>query len=267
MALAADITTTAAAPSFRPEALAAVTVPALSKAGLRPDMLSSVAPWRTNSSVLKATGSPLRCGISTGTISSSNLPAFCAASALFCEPTANSSCASRVMPYSLATFSAVMPMWYWLYTSHRPSTIMVSTSLVSPMRKPSREPGSTCGAALMFSWPPATTISASPAAMALAASITAFRPEPQTLLMVIAGTMAGRPALIDAWRAGFWPEPAASTWPMMTSLTCSGLMPARSSAALMTTAPSSGAGILASDPPNLPTAVRAAETMTTSVMV
>ncbi|MNT78196.1 hypothetical protein D3C72_2174080 [compost metagenome] len=85
--------------------------------------------------------------------------------------------------------------------------------------------------------------------------------------MVMAGTIAGRPALIAAWRAGFWPEPAVSTWPMMTSLTCSGLTPARSSAALMTTAPSSGAGILASEPPNLPTAVRAADTMTTSVIV
>ncbi|MNT05666.1 hypothetical protein D3C72_1402940 [compost metagenome] len=266
MALAADITTTAAAPSLRPEALAAVTVPALSKAGFRPDRLSSVAPWRTNSSVLNATGSPLRCGISTGTISSSKRPAFWAASALFWEPTANSSCASRVMPYSLATFSAVMPMWYWLYTSHRPSTIIESTSLVSPMRKPSREPGSTCGAALMFSMPPATTISASPAMIALAASITAFRPEPHTLLMVMAGTMSGRPALREAWRAGFWPAAAVSTWPMMTSLTWSGFTPARSSAALMTRAPSSGAGILASEPPNLPTAVRAAETMTMSVI-
>ena len=38
----------------------------------------------------------------------------------------------------------------------------VSISLASPMRKPSREPSSTCGAALMFSWPPAMTMSASP---------------------------------------------------------------------------------------------------------
>jgi len=55
----------------------------------------------------------------------------------------------------------------------------------------------------MFSWPPATTISASPAMMALAASITAFRPEPHTLLMVRPGTMFGSPALMTAWRAGF----------------------------------------------------------------
>ncbi len=76
------------------------------------------------------------------------------------------------------------------------------------MRWPSREPGSTCGARLMFSWPPAMTISQSPSRMACAASITAFRPEPQTLLMVMAGTPCGRPALMTAWRAGFWPEPA-----------------------------------------------------------
>ena len=46
-------------------------------------------------------GSPLRCGMGTGTISSLNLPAFCAASALFCEATANLSCSSRVMPIFL----------------------------------------------------------------------------------------------------------------------------------------------------------------------
>ncbi|SAL71506.1 hypothetical protein AWB70_07383 [Caballeronia cordobensis] len=62
-------------------------------------------------------------------------------------------------------------------------------------------------------------MSASPAMIAFAASITAFRPEPHTLLIVMPGTMSGRPALISDWRAGFWPEPAASTWPMMTSLT------------------------------------------------
>ena len=130
----------------------------------------------------------MRCGIITGTISSLNLPAFCAASALFWLATANSSCWPREISYFFATFSAVVPMWYWLYTSHRPSTIIVSMSFASPMRKPSREPSSTCGDALMFSWPPAITMSASPHCTACAASMTAFRPEPQTLLMVIAGT-------------------------------------------------------------------------------
>ncbi|SAK98495.1 hypothetical protein AWB75_07198 [Caballeronia catudaia] len=55
------------------------------------------------------------------------------------------------------------------------------------------------------------TMSASPAMIAFAASITAFRPEPQTLLIVMPGTMSGRPALMSDWRAGFWPEPAVST--------------------------------------------------------
>src|SRR5579862_9160993 len=135
------------------------------------------------------------------------------------------------------------------------------------MRKPSRDPFSTCGAALMFSWPPATTMSESPLAMDCAPSIAAFRPEPQTLLMVIAGTMSGSPAQMDAWRAGFCPTPAASTWPMMTSETWSGATPARSSTLRMMCAPSLAAGTPASEPPNLPIAVRAAPTMTISSMM
>jgi hypothetical protein len=49
----------------------------------------------------------------------------------------------------------------------------------------------------MFSIPPATRRDASPALMAWAASITAFSPEPQTLLTVWAGTDSGRPALTE----------------------------------------------------------------------
>ena len=63
------------------------------------------------------------------------------------------------------------------------------------MRWPSRECGSTCGAMLMLSWPPAMMISESPSRIAWAASITAFRPEPQTLLIVIAGTLLRQPGL------------------------------------------------------------------------
>ena len=75
--------------------------------------------------------------------------------------------------------------------------IIVSTSFQSPMRWPSREPGSTCGARLMLSWPPAMTISLSPSRMACAASITAFRPEPQTALIVSAGTALRQAGLDD----------------------------------------------------------------------
>src|SRR5450432_3267710 len=53
---------------------------------------------------------------------------------------------------------------------------------------------------------------------------------------------------------------------MMTSDTWSGLIPVFASKALMTCAPRSEAGILARVPPNLPTAVRSAATMTTSSM-
>ena len=44
----------------------------------------------------------------------------------------------------------------------------------------------------------------------------AFRPDRQTLLTVSAGTLIGIPAVTAAWRAGIWPAPACSTWPMIT---------------------------------------------------
>ena len=48
------------------------------------------------SSLLTTTGSPLRCGISTGAISASKTPFFCAAAARWWERAANSSCSARV---------------------------------------------------------------------------------------------------------------------------------------------------------------------------
>src|SRR5579859_1993102 len=74
------------------------------------------------------------------------------------------------------------------------------------------------------------------------------------------------PALTDACRAGPWPAPACSTCPITTSSTSLALIPARSMAAMMAILPSSWAGRLASAPLNEPTGVRAAETMTMSVM-
>ena len=43
---------------------------------------------------------------------------------------------------------------------------------------------------------------ASPALIDCAASITALRPDPHTMLIVIALTLDGTPALSMAWRAG-----------------------------------------------------------------
>src|SRR5690554_5694253 len=74
--------------------------------------------------------------------------------------------------------------------------------------------------------------------------------------MVMAGTELGRPALMAAWRAGFWPQPAVSTWPRMTSPTCSPAMPVSSIRALITAVPSWSARRLDKPPPKLPTAVR-----------
>src|SRR4030095_15399588 len=50
--------------------------------------------------------------------------------------------------------------------------------------------------------PPATTTEASPTRISRRANITAWRPEPHTLLSVMAPALTGIPALIRAWRAG-----------------------------------------------------------------
>ena len=84
----------------------------------------------------------------------------------------------------------------------------------------------------MLSMPPETTMSAEPAWMMSCASMVAFMPEPQTLLMVVAPVASGRPAPRAACRAGAWPCPAGSTLPMKTSSIFSGASLARSSAAL-----------------------------------
>jgi hypothetical protein len=108
-ASSAVISTMAAAPSLMPDALPAVTVPSLEKAGLSLAIASMVVPARMYSSWSTVT-SPLRVEIVNGTISSLNRPDFCAASALFWELTANWSCSSRVSCQRWATFSAVLPM-------------------------------------------------------------------------------------------------------------------------------------------------------------
>ena len=92
-----------------PDALPAVTVPSFEKAGLSFATVSSVVPALMYSSASTVT-SPLRVLIVTGAISSLNLPAFWAASALFCEATAKRSWSSRVSCQRWATFSAVVPM-------------------------------------------------------------------------------------------------------------------------------------------------------------
>src|SRR5258706_913229 len=110
--------------------------------------------------------------------------------------------------------------------------------------------------------PPATMTSALPVARMSCASIAAFMPEPHILFTVVQPVPSGSPAPSEAWRAGAWPWPAGSTQPMITSLTSSAPILARSTAARIAAAPSSGAMKLFSSPWNAPIGVRAAETMT-----
>ncbi|MNR27922.1 hypothetical protein D3C85_1452190 [compost metagenome] len=108
--MAALISSTAAAPSLRLEALPAVTLPSFLNAGLSLPSDSALVPARGCSSIAKARGSPLRWGIRIGVISSLKRPASMAAQALRCDSAAKTSCSERVMPYLSTRFSAVMPM-------------------------------------------------------------------------------------------------------------------------------------------------------------
>ena len=139
---------------------------------------------------------------------------------------------------------------------------MPSRRVASPAFCPDRRPGKRWGALLMLSIPPATITSASPSMICCAASATAMRPLPQTLLMVAAGTWSGRPACSIAWRAGAIPSPACRTLPMYTPSTESGSMRARSTAPRMAIPPSCGAVNEERAPRNRPIGVRTALTMT-----
>src|SRR5215207_2222057 len=132
-----------------------------------------------------------------------------------------------------------------------------------PMRRPPRALGRRYGALVIDSMPPATMTSEEPARRRSFANMAAFIPEPHILLMVVHPVPRGSPAPRDAWRAGAWPWPAGSTQPMMTSCTSSGLTFARSTAARIAAAPSSGAEKPLSSPWNAPIGVRARPTMTT----
>src|SRR5579864_8428509 len=119
----------------------------------------------------------------------------------------------------------------------------------------------------MLSMPPATMISADCATSASCARIIASIAEPHILLTVVQPVESGRPALIDACRAGAWPCPAGRTHPKIVLSTSSGLMPARSTAALIAAAPRSLAASGDKSPWKPPIGVRAAPTMTIGSLV
>ena len=96
----------AAAASFCWAELPAVTVPSFM---IGPSLASDagVESARIPSSRSKVSGSPRRCGTSTGTTSSANFPSAQAAAARDWLRAAYASAASRPMPDCLARFSAV----------------------------------------------------------------------------------------------------------------------------------------------------------------
>ena len=87
--------------------------------------------------------------------------------------------------------------------------------------------------------PPVTTTSTSPARIIESAISIARIDDAQTLLIVSAGVSFGSPAAIAACRAGAWPAPPCSTCPMITYCGSLASTPIRSSAAVITIAPSS----------------------------
>jgi len=102
----------------------------------------------------------------------------------------------------------------------------------------------------MFSMPPATMASDCPSWIVCAASDTALRPEAHTLLIVLASTEVDSPANMAACRAGACPAFPCRTWPMYTSDILEAGTVDFSSADLMATAPSWGAGTVVNEPLN-----------------
>ena len=93
------MTTVAAAPSLTPGALPAVTVPPFFlKAGRNRASASAVVSGRTASSYSSRIGSPRRCGISTGRISSLKKHSRIAVAAFRWLPAAKASWSSRLTP-------------------------------------------------------------------------------------------------------------------------------------------------------------------------
>ena len=105
-AAASLASSSAQAPSLTPDALPAVTLPS---GRTTPFSFASASRLvsRGCSSLATTIGSPFFCAIVTGVISASKKPLFCAATAFCCEASAILSCASRPIPNSVATFSAV----------------------------------------------------------------------------------------------------------------------------------------------------------------
>ncbi len=135
LARLASTTSTAAAPSLRPEEFPAVTVPpALNAAGSLASISSVVSGRGCSSSSTRVVG-PLRRGTSTGTTSCANRPARNASPARRWLSSAKRSCSSRVIPWRSATTSAVWPSEMVhrsgkpAFTKRQPSTVSATSGI------------------------------------------------------------------------------------------------------------------------------------------
>ena len=245
--------------------LAAVTVPSALKAGRKVGIFSMLAVFGCSSSVTVM--SPDRVLTTTGTVSAVRLPFSMAVLARLKDWMAKASMSSRLIWYLLAMSWAKEPIRRPVLASSRPSVNMQSWTSPWPIRMPPRALGSRNGALLILSIPPATIISLVPALIRSWASMVAFMPEPQSLLMVVAPVSTGMPAAMAAWRAGPWRNPEASTQPMMTSLISSPLSPARLTAALMAALPRLTAVRLDRLPWKPPMGVRTPAAINTSFII
>ena len=143
-------------------------------------------------------------------------------------------------------------------TSRQPS--VVETAVTLPAGNARLGFGSTHGARVIDSTPPATTTSASPDSTVRDARIAASRDEPHSRLTVVAGTETGSPASSTAIRPTLrLSSPAPLALPQTTSPISAG-----SSAGVLASRPVSAAAARSSGrtsaraPPKRPNGVRAA---------
>mmetsp|Transcript_51653 Transcript_51653/g.135775 ORF Transcript_51653/g.135775 Transcript_51653/m.135775 type:complete len:267 (-) Transcript_51653:14-814(-) len=245
-----------------PEAAAAVTTPSFLKVGASFAILSSgVSRGCSSVSNVSSPFLPLRV---IGAISPEKWPASLAAAYRVCDCTAYSSDCSRVMPWSVARFSAVMPIGVPTCESVRPAHSVSTCCRSMPSFVPKRTcwPYTAIGAWLMLSAPAATPTSASPSAISCATFTTDWKPEPHSRLTLSAGVSISMPDLSATCRAMYAASfDVCDTLPTTTvSTALAGTLPAASAALVACTARSVALNFV-SLPPNAPNAVRFAATM------
>ena len=200
----------------------------------------------------RAYGRPFASVTVTGAISSRICPRRSPAAACRCDSTAYSSDASREMPYWRASTSAVSPMIMPLSEQVNPSRYIASTSVKLPHPVPPARifrVNQVRHAAHRLDAAGDDDLGLAEKDRPRAAVATACMPDAHALLIVWAGTASGSPARRTTCRAGFGPDPAWRPCPISTSPRGRRTTPARSSAALAATAPSSAGWTFRNAPP------------------